>query len=309
MIPRRSPPAAPTRSCSRRRTRRRASTRSCNPTSATTAAAWAIASSTASGRNSGSDKALWVEDTGRWFAGRDGKPARAHGVVRVINERYESERRLNYLARHDSLTGELNRPHLTEVLEKTLDEAMRFRSSCGFLLVAIDNLARINESYGFDTADQVIGAVAKRIRKLMRGKDTLGRFSGNKFGIVLRDCTPDDMAIAAERMLIGSTRRDGADRRRADRGDGDDRRRDGAAPCPHRGRGAGPRPGGARHREGQAPRLVLRLSAEYRARSAAPRKRARHRRDRRRAQRAADFPRLRDRGYRHQSGGRPFTNA
>jgi diguanylate cyclase (GGDEF)-like protein len=146
---------------------------------------------------------LWVEDTGRWFAGPDGKPARAHGTVRVINERYERERRLNYLARHDDLTGELNRYHLTEILEKTLDEAVRFRSSCGFLLVAIDNLARINESYGFETADQMINAVGKRIRSLMRGKDTLGRFSGNKFGIVLKDCTPDDMAIAAERLLAG----------------------------------------------------------------------------------------------------------
>ncbi len=151
----------------------------------------------------GSDKKLWIEDTGRWFAGRDGKPARAHGVVRAINERYESEQRLNYLARYDNLTGELNRPHLTEVLEKTLEDTIRFRSSCGFLLVGIDNLARINELYGFDIADQVIGAVGRHIRKLMRGQDTLGRFSGNKFGIVLRDCTPDDLAIAAERMLTG----------------------------------------------------------------------------------------------------------
>jgi diguanylate cyclase (GGDEF)-like protein len=92
---------------------------------------------------------------------------------------------------------------LTEILEKTLDEAVRFRSSCGFLLVAIDNLARINESYGFETADQMINAIGKRIRSLMRGKDALGRFSGNKFGIVLKDCTPDDMAIAAERLLAG----------------------------------------------------------------------------------------------------------
>ncbi len=153
--------------------------------------------------DSGSDQKLWIEDTGRWFAGRDGKPARAHGVVRVINERYESERRLNYLARYDSLTGELNRPHLMELFEKTLEDAIRFRSSCGFLLVAIDDLARINEAYGFETADQLIAAVGRRIRKLMRGKDTLGRFSGNKFGIVLRDCTPDDLAIAAERMLSG----------------------------------------------------------------------------------------------------------
>jgi hypothetical protein len=118
----------------------------------------------------GSETRLWVEDTGRWFAGADGRAVRAHGVVRVITERYEHERRLTFLARCDGLTGELNRHHLTEVLEDTLEEAIRFRSSCGFLLVAIDNLARINESYGFDIADQVIGAVAKRVRTRMRGK-------------------------------------------------------------------------------------------------------------------------------------------
>jgi diguanylate cyclase (GGDEF)-like protein len=144
---------------------------------------------------------LWIEDTGRWFAGRDGRPVRAHGLLRVINERYEHERRLSFLARNDGLTGELNRYHLTEVLEDTIEDATRFRSSCGFLLVGIDNLARINESYGFDVADQVIAEAAKRLRSRMRGKDTLGRFSGSKFGLVLRDCTPDDLTIAAERML------------------------------------------------------------------------------------------------------------
>jgi diguanylate cyclase (GGDEF)-like protein len=149
------------------------------------------------------DRGLWIEDCGRWFAGSDGKPARAHGVVRVINERHERELRLDYLAGYDALTGALNRNRLTEVLEKTLDDAVRFRSSCGFLLVSVDNLAHINESYGFDVADQAISAVGKRIHTLMRGKDTLGRYSGNKFGIVLRDCTPDDVAIAAERLLIG----------------------------------------------------------------------------------------------------------
>lgn len=153
--------------------------------------------------DSGSETRLWVEDSGRWFAGRDGRPARAHGVLRVINERYEQERRMTFLAQHDGLTGELNRHTLTEILEDTLEDAIRFRSSCGFLLVAIDNLSRINESYGFDVADQVIAEVGKRLRARMRGKDTLGRYSGNKFGLVLRDCTPDDMAIAAERLLAG----------------------------------------------------------------------------------------------------------
>ena len=67
----------------------------------------------------------WIEDTGRWFAGADGTPARAHGVVRVINARREQEQQLAYLSRFDPLTGEMNRWHLTAVLEQTLEEAMQ----------------------------------------------------------------------------------------------------------------------------------------------------------------------------------------
>ena len=98
---------------------------------------------------------------------------------------------------------DINRRHLEEILEKTLDEATRFRSSCGFLLVAIDNLKRINTSYAVEIGDEVIGIVGQRIRGLMRSKDTLGRYSDDTFGLVLTDCTPDDMAIAAERILSG----------------------------------------------------------------------------------------------------------
>ena len=88
----------------------------------------------------GAETKLWIEDCGRWFAGADDKPARAQGTVRVISERHEREQRLRLLARCDELTGEPNRRYLIEILQKTLDDAMRFRSSCGFLLVAIDNL-------------------------------------------------------------------------------------------------------------------------------------------------------------------------
>jgi diguanylate cyclase (GGDEF)-like protein len=144
---------------------------------------------------------LWVEDNGRWFAGADGRPARAHGVVRVINERHDQQERLAYLSRFDKLTGELNRNTLTETLTTTLEEAVKFRGSCGFMLIAVDNLARINEAYGFGVADEVIASIGRRIRSKMRGGDILGRFSSNKFGVVLRTCTPEDMTAAAERFL------------------------------------------------------------------------------------------------------------
>jgi diguanylate cyclase (GGDEF)-like protein len=97
----------------------------------------------------------------------------------------------------------MNRFHLTEVLEATFKQTVTQRGSCGFMLVAIDNLARINESYGFEVADEAISAVAKRLRAKMRGGDQLGRFSGNKFGVILNNCTPEDMEKAAERFVAG----------------------------------------------------------------------------------------------------------
>jgi diguanylate cyclase (GGDEF)-like protein len=148
-------------------------------------------------------EAIWIEDSGRWFAGPEGKPLRAHGVVRVITERHEREQKLTYLSRFDTLTGELNRSRLTELLDATIEEALKLRSSCGFLLAAIDDLGRINEAYGFDVADEVIAAVAKRMHSQMREKDHLGRISGNKLGIILNNCTPDDLLIAADRLVAG----------------------------------------------------------------------------------------------------------
>ena len=148
-------------------------------------------------------KETWLEDTGRWFAGADGKPSRAHGTVRAIDARHAREQRLIKLANFDPLTGEINRAQLTEVLSATLDEAVRFRTSCGFLLISIDHLGYLNEAYGFDIAEEVIASVAKRIRARLRGKDHLGRFSGNKFGVILTSCTADEMAVAADRLLAG----------------------------------------------------------------------------------------------------------
>jgi diguanylate cyclase (GGDEF)-like protein len=97
----------------------------------------------------------------------------------------------------------LDRARLLEILGATIEEALKLRSSCGFLLAAIDELGRINEAYGFDIADEVITAVAKRMQSQMRGKDHIGHVSGNKFGIILNNCTPDDLAIAADRLVAG----------------------------------------------------------------------------------------------------------
>ena len=154
-------------------------------------------------RASTSAAVIWIEETGCWFAGADGRPARAQGIVRVDNERHARDEQLLKLTQHDPLTGELNRTHLIASLAESIEEAARFRSSCAFMLIGIDHLARVNDAFGFDVADAVIAEVAKRIRTRLRGGDVLGRFSGNKFGLILRNCTVDDTNVAAERFLAG----------------------------------------------------------------------------------------------------------
>ena len=102
---------------------------------------------------------LWIEESGTWFAGPDGKPARAQGIVRLNNERHARDEQLLKLSRHDPLTGELNRTHLIAALAETIEEVTRFRSTCAFMLIGIDHLARINDAFGFDVADAVIAEV------------------------------------------------------------------------------------------------------------------------------------------------------
>jgi diguanylate cyclase (GGDEF)-like protein len=152
-------------------------------------------------RASTSAPLLWIEESGSWLAGADGKPARAQGIVRIDNERRARDQQLVKLARHDPLTGELNRTHLIAALAATIEETTRFRTSCAFMLIGIDHLARINDAFGFDVADAVIAEVANRIRSRLRAGDVLGRFSGNKFGLILKNSTVDDMNVAAERFL------------------------------------------------------------------------------------------------------------
>ncbi len=154
-------------------------------------------------RASASAPMLWIEESGCWFAGADGKAVRAEGIVRLDNERRARDEQLLKMSQNDALTGELNRTHLTAALAEAIEEAARYRSSFAFMLVGIDHLARINDAFGFDVADEVIGEVAKRIRARLRGGDVLGRFSGNKFGLVLKNCTVEDMNVAAERFLVG----------------------------------------------------------------------------------------------------------
>ena len=148
-----------------------------------------------------SDASMWLEDHGLCSYDEKGQIRVVQGVIRVINERYWEEQRLLHLSDHDELTGQLNRIRLTEALATVLVRAEHSRQSCCFLMACVDNLATINDSFGFEVGDEVIAAVARIVKSRLRGGDSMGRYSSNKLGIILNDCGPGAMRIAAERFI------------------------------------------------------------------------------------------------------------
>ncbi|UZX12264.1 bifunctional diguanylate cyclase/phosphodiesterase [Methylocystis sp. MJC1] len=152
-------------------------------------------------RELGQGPLVWVEDTGRWFAGPTGKPSRAYGVVRVVTERHEMERKLALGAQIDPLTGVLNRAQLGEHIARFLQQAERSRKPFAVLLVALENLFALNRTYGYDAGDEVIANLAKRLRENVRACDVVARHAGNKFALVLENCDADETLVAAQRLL------------------------------------------------------------------------------------------------------------
>jgi diguanylate cyclase (GGDEF)-like protein len=152
-------------------------------------------------RGRSDDASCWLEDTGRWHAGSDGVPRNAWGVVRKIRSCHHGDPQVRVFGSCDPLTGMMNRSRMAEALGQAMEAARRQGTSCSFLVATISNLAVVNDAYGYDVADEVIVAVGRRLRQVVRTGDAIGRYSGAKFGLVLANCDRRDLEVAAERFL------------------------------------------------------------------------------------------------------------
>jgi diguanylate cyclase (GGDEF)-like protein len=143
----------------------------------------------------------WIEDQGRWFAGQDGSPMEALGVMRIADERHQRDQEMNFLSNCDPLTGMMNRSRMTDALGEAISVATNDKQPCAFAIVAVNNLDVMNEAYGFEVADEVIVSLGNRLRQVMRTGDGIARYSGSKFGVILNACKPEELNAALERFM------------------------------------------------------------------------------------------------------------
>jgi len=107
------------------------------------------------------------------------------------------EDRVNY----DELTGHFNRTRLREAVDRTIAAAIRQPAPAAFIALGVDNMTAIVEKYGRGAADTVLIEVGRRLDDCLRVSDLVGRLSGDRYGVLLPNCTDDDAAVAAGKIL------------------------------------------------------------------------------------------------------------
>jgi diguanylate cyclase (GGDEF)-like protein/PAS domain S-box-containing protein len=126
------------------------------------------------------------------------------GVGRDITERKQVEIQIERLAFYDALTGLPNRRLLVDRLQHATLAVARARNQGALLFIDLDNFKDLNDTLGHDTGDQLLLQVARRLKACVRESDTVARFGGDEFVVLVEGLSADTPQASAEAALVAS---------------------------------------------------------------------------------------------------------
>ena len=127
------------------------------------------------------------------------KTMQLHEAISALEKSKEEKKRLAY---YDTLTSLPNRNLFSEILEHQIQQVKRYGNSFALLYIDLDRFKFINDSLGHDAGDDLIVQVSKRLNKYTRDSDTLARFGGDEFLLIITGSNLEKHAtVVAEKII------------------------------------------------------------------------------------------------------------
>ena len=136
--------------------------------------------------------------------GDRGKVLGCFAVTTDITEHKLTEERIQRVAHHDGLTGLPNQLLFNDRLSQAISLAKRDSRQFALLYLDLDKFKPVNDALGHSAGDELLKAVATRIRQLVRESDTVARVGGDEFTVILRDIARREEAETVARKIIAA---------------------------------------------------------------------------------------------------------
>jgi diguanylate cyclase (GGDEF)-like protein/PAS domain S-box-containing protein len=149
-------------------------------------------------------RTIFVENSVLPLRDEKGEIIGFRGLSRDVTERKVLEQRLAEMATHDPLTGLPNRILFDDRLNVGLAQAQRNGSRLAVMMLDLDWFKRVNDTYGHGVGDELLKLVAQRLASNLRKSDTVGRFGGDEFVLLLPQIGAIDDATRVAQKLLDS---------------------------------------------------------------------------------------------------------
>jgi diguanylate cyclase (GGDEF)-like protein/PAS domain S-box-containing protein len=145
---------------------------------------------------------IWISENARAVYDDLGELACYEGTVEDITERKLYQARIEQQANYDTLTGLANRSLLNDRLQQAILAASNHNTRLAVVFVDLDRFKYINDSLGHHVGDELLRAMAERLKASVRETDTVARLGGDEFVLLINgQGDPESVAIVLERML------------------------------------------------------------------------------------------------------------